>query len=100
MAADRATGPGPLFETPADRVLAASPVAVADLLRRYLAEPLRELNALRAEVRALSRQTRGRECRRGADRHQPAPLHCEDSDHVAPETSPPARHQLGCLPFS
>ncbi len=52
MAPDRAAGPGPLFETPVDRVLAAVPASIAGLLRQYLDEPLRAPDELRTDVHA------------------------------------------------
>jgi hypothetical protein len=44
--------PGPLFETPEDRVLTSAPAGAAGLLREYLKEPLREVSELREEVRS------------------------------------------------
>ncbi len=51
MTSRTGNGPGPLFETPVDRVLSAAPADVAKLLDRFLEEPLREITELRSEVR-------------------------------------------------
>lgn len=44
------SGPGPLFETPITRVLDAAPPAIANLLRQFLDDPLRDVSELRNDI--------------------------------------------------